>query len=51
MMRRLTLSAGMFTAIPVPRQAGPGPADAAAALLALPAIGAVIGQPEGSHLK
>jgi len=43
MMRQLTLSAGMFTAVPVRVRAEPGPADAAAALLALPAIGAVIG--------
>jgi len=43
MMRRVTLSASMFTAIPVRAQPDPRPADAAAALLALPAIGAVIG--------
>jgi adenosylcobinamide-GDP ribazoletransferase len=43
MMPRLTLSASMFTAIPVRAQAEPGPAEAAGALLGLPAIGAVIG--------
>jgi adenosylcobinamide-GDP ribazoletransferase len=42
MTLQLALSAGMFTAVPVRAKAKQGPADAAWALLILPAIGAVI---------